>query len=81
MLKIIDNYDLENLKSFGFEKVSSSYRIPSKRSIMPSEHGYIKKHYALTVFKNRKIQISPSGKDNAYDILFDIIQAGLVEKV
>lgn len=80
MLKIIDNYDLEDLKSFGFEKVNGSYRIPSKRSIMPSEHGYIKKHYALTVFKNRKIQISPSGKDNVYDILFDLFSEGIVEK-
>lgn len=80
MLKIKDDYNLENLKNFGFEKVNGSYRIPSKRSIMPSERCSINKHYALTVFKNRKIQISGSAKDNVYDILFDLFLEGIVEK-
>ena len=81
MLKIKNNVDLKELEKFGFEEIKGAYRIISKKSVMPSEKGYISKHYAITVFKNRRIQIAGGGKDNTYEILFDLIQAGLVEKV
>lgn len=80
MLKIKDNINLEELRKYGFEYINKAWRIISKRSIMPSERCSINKHYALTVFNNRKIQISGSAKDNVYDILFDLFLEGIVEK-
>ena len=70
----------EELRKYGFEYINKARRIISKKSIMPSEKAYINKHYAMTIFNNRKIQISPSGKDNVYEILYDLIIAGIVEK-
>lgn len=81
MLKIRDEIDLKELEKFGFREIKGVYRIISKKSVMPSEKMHISKHYAITVFKNRRIQIAGSGKDNTYEILFELIQAGLVEKV
>lgn len=80
MLKIKDNINLEELRKYGFEYINKAWRIISKKSIMPSEKAHLNKHYAMTIFTNRKIQISPSGKDNIYEILYDMIVDGIVER-
>lgn len=81
MLKIKDNVDLKELEKFGFVEIKGAYRIISKKSVSPSEKFSICKHYAITIFKNRKIQFGGVSNDNIHDKLFDLIQAGLVEKV
>lgn len=82
MLKIRDKIDLKELEKFGFKQIRGSYKLVSKKSIMPSEKCYIKEHYCMTVFnKNRKILFGGVARDNVQDILFDLIKNGLVEKV
>ena len=68
MLKIKDNVDLKELEKFGFIKTGYIYNY--------------KKIFAVTVlmvFDNKKI--STPTDDNGNVILYDLIQAGLVEKV
>lgn len=88
MLKIKDNVNLEILKSFGFEEVGACYE---KSLPNPLNEGddtikliiYFKDAFS---FKTRNIYVFVDEFvewDNNYniDILFDLIQAGLVEKV
>lgn len=68
MLKIRDDVYLKELDKFGFIKVENIY--------------YYKNIFDVTVlmvFDNRKI--SNPTDDNGNVILYDLIQAGLVEKV
>ena len=82
MLKIRDEIELKELEKFGFKQIRGSYKLVSKKSIMPSEKCHIKEHYCMTVFnKHRKILFGGVARDNVQDVLFDLIQAGLVEKV
>lgn len=69
MLKIKDDVDLKELEKFGFKS---------------NKNGQYKKRYTL-IYKNRKISGRSGDKGHsklytAYE-LFDLIQAGLVEKV
>lgn len=76
MLKIKDNVDLKELEKFGFENVGNMY--------VSREYVYrpylMSNMYRIIIMKDRKMQINCPTK-NIYDKLFDIIQAGLVEKV
>lgn len=76
MLKIKDNVDLKELEKFGFDEYIECYE-------------YIKYDASFYVYKDTRIikfDCSDWGldKDNGAEIiqvLFDLIQAGLVEKV
>lgn len=86
MLKIKDNVDLKELEKFGFEKENNNtYILLSNKNILPSEKRYIKRKIAMKVsMKSRKIFITKNitcEYDNKIEILYDLIQAKLVEKV
>ena len=85
MLKIKDNVDLKELEKFGFEKVSPSWYVLTIRDNTEEEIGI-----GVSLFaRPRCIEIGYSTKGNGgmssltydLDVLFDLIQAGLVEKV
>lgn len=85
MLRIKDGIDLEELKKFGFVKENKSqYILTSAKGIMPSEEKHIKRKIAMKIFiKSRKLLITQNitcEYDNKIEILYDLIQAGLVEK-
>lgn len=90
MLKIKDKIDLKELKKFGFIKEKGRYIIVSDKELsFTDKWGNLKKHLVYIVFKKtRKIQITNNFisyedtiNNNKFDILFDLIQAGMVEKV
>ena len=68
MLKIKDNIDLKQLEKFGFIKDKNIYYYKNVFSVI-----------VLMVFDNRKM--SNPKDDNGNVILYDLIRAGLVEKV
>lgn len=75
MLKIKDNVDLKELEKFGlkFSKTYNNYRLFEKESIVVD-------------CKSREIGLEDNSfynivTDRPLNILFDLIQAGLVEKV
>ncbi len=68
MLKIKDNVDLKELEKFGFIKDKNIYHYKNIFDVT-----------VLMVFDNRKI--SNPTDDNGNVILYDLIHAGLVEKV
>lgn len=71
MLKIKDNANLKELEKFGFEKCDDGlYRIESKLDDIDVVD--------ITIAKNRRILIY---SEIGVVVLFDLIQAGLVEKV
>ena len=80
MLKIIDNVDLKELEKYGFE-----YSDWQKCYI----GGYSNRELHLRVYeedKNREIKMyepfrDVDGEENNIEILYDLIQAGLVEKI
>lgn len=76
MLKIKENIDLKELEKFGFEKDGECYYC----DLRP----YKKTNYSYITIENRKINSSYVEADDiekTLNILFDLIQAGLVEKV
>lgn len=86
MLKIRDEIDLKELEKFGFKKVSPSWYSLDIRNNTEEEIGF-----GVSLFAEpRCIEIGYSTKGGQYgmasytydlDVLFDLIQAGLVEKV
>ena len=82
MLKIKDGVDLKELEKFEFEKHKYTY---------PKEHivysTYSNRAIGLYVdLENRLLKGASSSRDSeddntAFEILFNLIQAGLVEKV
>lgn len=72
MLKIKDNVDLKELEKFGFE-----YNDIIREYYLSLEYC---ENIALTSYE-RKIKIESSYSGKASLVLFDLIQAGLVEKV
>lgn len=71
MLKIIDNVDLKELEKFGFKKIIGVNRIDYVKG---NKYDFIE----IAVDEEKNIFI---GTELGFSILFDLIQAGLVEKV
>ena len=78
MLKIKDNVDLKELEKFGFVKIEDEY-IYRKGTTW---------EVLVVIIKNKYIYVEREQPDwfgaiieDRLDILFDLIQAGLVEKV
>ena len=71
MLKIKDDIDLKELEKFGFNQndgmLDGAYFKYGNTGV-----------YELLVFKDREIYVNHQIGD---DVLFDLIQAGLVEKI
>ena len=85
MLKIKDNVDLKELEKFGFEKVSQSWYSLTIRDNTEEEIGIAVSLFARPRCINIGYSTKGSGGISSYtydlDVLFDLIQAGLVEKV
>lgn len=90
MLKIKDSVDLKELEKFGFKYEKKKYYIETARDLMYSETDGavfpVNKRLAIYVNVNdRKIIITKNivcwQNQSKVDVLFDLIQAGLVEKV
>ena len=81
MLKIKDNVDLKELEKFGFEKYldDEGYVLDFATYVDGKEYSYIE------VTKGKKIScldyVELEHYQQAVEVLFDLIQAGLVEKV
>ena len=81
MLKIKDNIDLKKLEKFGFKYIVEKYK----------SYIYINKFIEIDIFldlenecENKVLFMLTSQYNRNYanlDILYDLIQAGLVEKV
>lgn len=81
MLKIKDNVDLKELEKFGFKYIVEKYK----------SYIYINKFIEIDIFldlenecENKVLFMLTSQYNRNYanlDILYDLIQAGLVEKV
>ena len=77
MLKIKDNVDLKELEKFGFKGSPEHYKMYYLDNTLGSSVCMIN-IYTLT----RKIQVVESFYSEAWvEVLFDLINAGLVEKV
>ena len=82
MLKIKDGVDLKELEKFKFEK--HKYTYPNEYIIYST---YSNRAIGLYVdLETRMLKGTSSSRDSeddntAFEILFDLIQAGLVEKV
>lgn len=79
MLKIKDNVDLKELEKYGFRIFVNYY----EKTITDNGYG---EYMFLSVFEvDRVIGLTANTDDDAYtenlDIIYDLIQAGLVEKV
>lgn len=90
MLKIKDNVDLKELEKFGFEYEKKKYYIETARDLMDSETRSavfpVSKRFAIYInINDRKITVTKNivcwQDQSKVDVLFDLIQAGLVEKV
>lgn len=82
MLKIKDNVDLKELEKFGFVEIKSSNGGESlgwRWSAISTDDGYEMTIYVYSdnSIYRRRLSLEYEGEDK----LFDLIQAGLVEKV
>ena len=79
MLKLKDNVDLKELERFGFRKSDSCFKYEYDYTILTIVD------YQILIYKDRTIKVTQSSMyqvDNRLlDTLYDLIQAGLVEKV
>ena len=69
MLKIKDNVDLKELKKYGFKEGEQNYRFYNPFDII-----------VCWIYKDCRY-INVKGDTSACEKLYDLIQAGLVEKV
>lgn len=74
MLKIKDNIDLKELEKFGFDFIERN-----------NEYRFFGTEQIIVMCKNRHIYVEDTGsfgivEDEPLDILFNLIQAGFVEK-
>ena len=74
MLKIKDNIDLKELEKFGFKAYDYVlfYEYHSKNNY---------KDTIMLNMKNKRLLFYQTYNGKSYDVLYDLIQAGLVEKV
>lgn len=80
MLKIKDNVDLKELENYGFIKVRKEMTdfVPEVKywyTLNNSEYD------CITVFKDRQIYFGLDCYGKTYDVIYDLIKDGLVEKV
>lgn len=83
MLKIKDNVDLKELEKFGFEEVPCGDYVKKFQDTMSGAIN-IRVFYDRMVYPISDLDIYNRGNENEikmYDLLYDLIQAGLVEKV
>lgn len=76
MLKIKDDVDLKELEKFGFKYVKNS-----NYPMLSSQKYYYDYARTMAVYENTKVIILKHTGDETTDTLYDLIQAGLVEKV
>lgn len=86
MLKIKDDVDLKELEKFGFEikPVTGAYRKELKSSYMDNCYIEVQRSRRILVetkIKDRYIGNLKETNTSDLDTLYDLIQAGLVEKV
>ena len=74
MLKIKDTVDLKELEKFGFKRGIYYYEINICKNKKTEFDGF-------GVDKDSRIIINYASSNNVLDILYNLIQAGLVEKV
>lgn len=85
MLKIKDNVDLKELEKFGFREVILH---PNSLDIKKEVKGYssriywvLEKDKIIRIALNNQTLKSLASNNEVEDTLYDLIQAGLVEKV
>lgn len=76
MLRIKDDVDLKELEKFGFKP---DYYVDDKVYVKQFKRGLFYKEYIIIWFKDREIQIRNNGQI-LLATLYDLIQAGLVER-
>ena len=78
MLKIRDNVDLKELEKFGFN-INKHYDLFTRYEYKPDSSTclYIDEARVMSIFPTYYDKLSPKIMDK----IFDLIQAGLVEKV
>ena len=85
MLKIKDNVDLKELEKFGFEKVSPSWYSLTIRDNTEETIGIAVSLFARPRYIQFGYRSNGIGGISSFtydlDVLFDLIQAGLVERV
>lgn len=75
MLKIKDNVDLKELEKFGFRYIrNSSYQILS------SEEYYYDYFGTITIYESTRAIVVKHTGNEIINTLYDLIQAGMVEK-
>lgn len=78
MLKIIDEFDLKGLEKFGFEEIKFGWTNKKYTHFVKSMGCCA---YKILIEKeNRRLHFNIPTLPT-YDLLFDLIQAGIVEKV
>lgn len=79
MLKVKDNIDLKELEKFGLEFKSDFYK-EKESYVIYKEDRYGNSYVKLSInIHTRIIRVSTSSQ--VIDTLFELIQAGLIEKV
>lgn len=82
MLKIKDNVNLKELEKFGFEKYKDAYYIYNDYYLEISEGVSVDVRWDTRwIVLNSVVGFLRMYEIDYQDILFDLIQAGLVEKV
>lgn len=82
MLKIKDNVDLKQLEKFGFEYQKKQSNIREHYSLTQKTSRFSTELYAWVDCEDRSIHKGTWIDSEEYAvIIFDLIQAGLVEKV
>ena len=79
MLKIKDDIDLKELEKFGF-KERKKFRFTKEKVVYSKNNDWTTGKITIAG-GNRHIRIIACGSPNDIDEIFNLIQAGLVEKV
>ena len=78
MLKIKDSVNLKELEKFGFKKIKDEFIEFYELNVSELENGFC----GLVIYTNERIIDNYSNVDkNSLDIIYDLIQAGIVEKI
>lgn len=80
MLKIKDDVDLKELEKFGFKKEPMIYVKTIERKTVLIPYTYHKDIYVDEITKELAISEGMFNVDKELETIYDLIQAGLVEK-